>query len=243
MRRYKTFWGLVLVLCFLFPVFFLIQHRGIEQMGFQGVEFLRQYLGTGTGYNSALQHGFLYVAMELLLVLQILPRINQQRLVRLTRTRHWRGIWEIMTFSAFIFCLVFSLVQFVMTAVCIPDERLWESGFIQISLLNFLRLFGVYMIFNGVFAVLYSVFFKEEIAAVICVLFFMVLFYVIYSRWELSAFNLKNDMAVYDDYYSPEGLDLFQYVMITVKHLLLVAILYMVSLAVFEKKDILYGKR
>lgn len=243
MSRYKSFWIFVLLLCVLFPVFFVIQHRGIEQMGYQGMEFLKEYLGSETGYNSAAQHGFLYLAMELFLLLQILPRVNEQCLVRMTRVKHWKRTWLAMFVSTLAFCLIFCIVQFIMTVICVPDERLWAYGFVFVSILNFVRLLGVYMIFNGVFIFLYCICYKEEVAAAVCVLFFCFLFYVVFGRWKINVFNLAEDMAVYDAYYSSEGLGVMDYMLATVKHLLAIALLYLGSLTLFEKKDILYDEK
>lgn len=51
------------------------------------------------------------------------------------------------------------------------------------------------------------------------------------------------DLRVYSAFYSDGGLDLFAYGLATVKHLLWMGLLYLGSLWIFEKRDILNGKK
>ena len=55
--------------------------------------------------------------------------------------------------------------------------------------------------------------------------------------------NLMKDLRVYSAFYSDGGLDLFAYGLATVKHLLWMGLLYLGSLWIFEKRDILNGKK
>ena len=107
MLRNKRFWGFLLILCLILIPMSVYQHAGSDVVE---------------------HHGFLFLAMELLLLLQILPEVNEQRLVRMSRREHWRKTWAAMGISAFAFSTLFSLIQFFMTLIlltrplcCGPD--------------------------------------------------------------------------------------------------------------------------
>ena len=247
MIRNRRFWLVWLIICLILVPMFVIQHPGVDvvEQNASGFEFLNWFLSGS--FNKAELHGFLFLAMELILFLQILPEVNEQRLVRMTRKKHWMKLWTAMGFSAFVFCVTFCLIQFFMTFLYLDPATMMQSGFGMITFLFFLRLFCVYMIENGVFSLMYAVLLRKEIATAACVVFFMVIFYWVYEKigWQryqdsiVQAFNLSKDLNVYGEFYSESGLDLLQYLLATVKHLIWIALLYIGSLTIFEKRDIL----
>ena len=144
-------------------------------------------------FNKPEHHGFLFLAMELLLLLQILPEVNEQRLVRMSRREHWRKTWAAMGISAFAFSTLFSLIQFFMTLIFIDPTVMLRSGFAAVSVLFFIRIFCVYMVENGVFGVLYVILLRKEVAAVLCTVFFHGHFLLGVRKAELGKW--RGDMA------------------------------------------------
>ena len=108
----------------------------------------------------------------------------------------------------------------------------------------------MYMVENGVFGILYVILLRKEVAAALCTAFFMVIFYWVYERLNWGSdggiwqtLNLMKDLRVYSAFYSEDGLDLLAFGLATVKHLLWMGLLYLGGLSMFEKRDILNGKK
>lgn len=250
MLRNKRFLGFLLILCLILIPMSIYQHAGsdVVEQNAPWYEFLGWFLEGS--FNKPEHHGFLFLAMELLLLLQILPEVNEQRLVRMSRREHWRKTWAAMGISAFAFSTLFSLIHFFMTLIFIDPTVMLRSGFATVSVLFFIRIFCVYMVENGVFGILYVILLRKEVAAALCTVFFMVIFYWVYERLNWGSdegiwqtLNLMKDLRVYSAFYSEGGLDLFAYGLATVKHLLWMGLLYLGSLWIFEKRDILNGKK
>ena len=89
MLRNKRFWGFLLILCLILIPMSIYQHAGsdVVEQNAPWYEFLGWFLEGS--FNKPEHHGFLFLAMELLLLLQILPEVNEQRLVRMSRREHW----------------------------------------------------------------------------------------------------------------------------------------------------------
>ena len=164
MLRNNRFWGFLLILCLILIPMSIYQHAGsdVVEQNAPWYEFLGWFLEGS--FNKPEHHGFLFLAMELLLLLQILPEVNEQRLVRMSRREHWRKTWAAM-------------------GIWGSDEGIWQT------------------------------------------------------------LNLMKDLRVYSAFYSDGGLDLFAYGLATVKHFLWIGLLYLGSLWIFEKRDILNGKK
>lgn len=99
------------------------------------------------------------------------------------------------------------------------------------------------MVMNGVFALMYSLLWRKETAAVLCVVLHMIVAYVIADRWNLGELYYIGDLEIYGEYYMGGGLDFMQYGFRTAKHLLMAGLLYLISLSIFEKRDVLDDKK
>ena len=90
-----------------------------------------------------------------------------------------------------------------MTLIFIDSTVMLRSGFATVSVLFFIRIFCVYMVENGVFGILYVILLRKEVAAALCTVFFMVIFYWVYERLNWGSdegiwqtLNLMKDLRV-----------------------------------------------
>lgn len=90
---------------------------------------------------------------------------------------------------------------------------------------------------------MYSLLWRKETAAVLCVVLHMIVAYVIADRWNLGELYYIGDLEIYGEYYMGGGLDFMQYGFRTAKHLLMAGLLYLISLSIFEKRDVLDDKK
>ena len=236
MRRYRVFWGLAVFFFVLFIFWHLFTLRTMPK----DMSFIGPMLVTVAGDSL---HGFLYLAMELLMLLQILPAVSDQWLVRVTRKAYWIDAWKSMLLSATVFCSVFCLTELICVAAFFRDDALWDSGYLMVWALFWFRMICVYMVMNGVFALIYSLLWRKETAAVLCVVLHMIVASVIADRWNLGELYYIGDLEIYGEYYMGGGLDFMQYGFRVAKHLLMTGLLYLISLSVFEKRDVLHDKK
>lgn len=239
MRRYKGIICIVIFMCVFLPLWFIYLYRN-PTFSFRSPIELGLFLGTGAGYNWIVLHESLYLLLEFCLSMQIIPQINEQSLTRMTRREHWNGVWKNLFAGAAIFCVTFCAIHLLMTFLYVPYEILFDYDFVFIWGMFLIRMLGIYMVFNGIFALAYSFLLKKEYAIAVCAVFQMLL--ILFSRYPWAS-GITRDMEVYNEFYSSGGLDVFQYFLDEIKHVLWVALLYIGSVYVFEKKDILNGKK
>lgn len=239
MKRYKFFFFALLLLVFFFSGWYVFVQGGWTDELLQQ-QFMGEYLGIGAGYNWIFLHGSLYLAVELSLLLLLMPWLDVQYMTRMTRYEYWHRVLKKSGISAFSFCTIFCMVQLLMVHIFVPIEILGGQVFYLVWFFFIIRLILLYLYFNSVFMLIYSISGKVETAFFTCLVSQII---ILFCDFDMGVFDLTDSMKLYENFYGEGSLDLLSYFLDICKQLIYIVLIYLISLSIFEKKDILYDKR
>lgn len=196
---------------------------------------LMEYISINVGYNYMLLHGSVYAGLYFFLLSQMLPRMDEQILTRMLRSRVLKKQVAAAALSAVMFCTVFCAVHLVMVLMrSTPTVLFGTLQFGTAWMLNWIRMCEIYFLFGMIWILIYSVLGKREIAFAITICGLILCFF---AAKQFGIFQINGDLAVYHFFYEGNGLDLLDYFSRMLKHAAMILGIYLVSGVIFERKD------
>lgn len=217
---------------------FLYIHRN-SQTYIESPAALMEYLSINVGYNFVLLHGSIYLGIFLIIVHRLSSEITEQYFIRITRTKILKKQFVSALISSIVFTALFCGVQIIMLSYKVGISTLKEYNLGIPWILNYIRLCEIYLLF-GMIHILSGILLNKKVAPLITIVICIIWIFI--GKYA-DITNLHMDFAVYDAYYSPTGLNLLVYSAVSIKHITMILVLYFFSAFLFQRKDILNGKR
>lgn len=232
MKSYRTF-----VFYFAAMVLFLLmwfEHLHVNSVSIiKDVNGLLNMTNEYSGFNYFIQHLTLYLFCEEMLLMQTLPRMDSQVVTRTTRWKQWKKNIFCVLRSVVIYTFLFHIVHIVLLHTRSTWNVLFKLDLLTVMAINFLMMGVTYMLWNGVFLLLYSLFLRKDIAAVLTIVVAVMMFFL--DR-NLGILNIP--YPVFQLFYTV-GIDLWDFFSALILRGLFSTLLFFLSGIVYEKKDLL----